>query len=82
MVEIIWTQQFERAVRGIKDAAVKERIKKQIEKILLDPTTGKPLRYALKGERSLRVSPFRIVYACDGKPVWLLDFRHRDSVYD
>ena len=81
MVNVVRTESFERAVRNIKDASVKERIRKQIERIINDPFVGKPLRYSLKGERSLRVSPFRMLYAFDGKTIWLLDFGHRDNVY-
>jgi len=36
---------------------------KQIKKIIANPDVGKPLEYALKGERTVYVPPFRIIYA-------------------
>lgn len=56
------TEEFEKDLKKIKDRAIQERIKKSIEKILLYPNIGKPLRYVLKGLRSARISPYRIIY--------------------
>lgn len=39
----------------------KERIIKQIERIIADPSVGKPLRYSLKGEWSVRITPYRLI---------------------
>ncbi len=57
-----------------------EKIKKQIEKILQNPQIGKPLRYK-RGERSLYIKPFRLVYAIRGDELILLKFDHRKRVY-
>ena len=54
---VVWTKKFEREVRKLRDTTVKRRVKEQIEKILDSPETGKPLRFALKGERSVYVQP-------------------------
>ncbi len=79
--QVVPTNQFERAVRGIRDAGVKERVKKQIEKLVADPEVGKPLRYDRRGERRLRVGPYRILYAVKDDVLYLLDFRHREEGY-
>ncbi len=79
--QVVSTGPFERAVCGIRDAGVKERVKKQIEKIVADPEAGKPLRYGRRGERRLRVGPYCILYAVKGDILYLLDFRHREGGY-
>lgn len=80
-MDAVFTDSFKRAVRKIKDASVKERVKGQVKEILSRPDIGKPLRFQRKGERSVRVPPFRIIYAVDGNTVYFLDFDKRDKVY-
>lgn len=79
--EIVYTQKFERDVRKIRDILVKDRLRKQIEKIADDPESGKPLRYGLKGERAIRIPPYRLVYAVQQDRLILLRFEHRKAVY-
>jgi len=81
MVNVIWTGKFEREVKKIKDGLIKERVMKLIEKIVEHPEIGKPLRYDLKGERSLYLKPFRLVYAFKDNTIFLLRFEHRGHVY-
>ncbi len=80
-MDAVFTNALERSVRKIKDAAIKERVKSQIKEIILRPDIGKPLRFQRKGERSVRVPPFRIIYAVGGNAVHFLDFDKRDKVY-
>ncbi len=75
------TEEFERDLRKIKDRTIQERIKKSIEKILLYPDIGKPLRYDLKGLRSARLSPYRIIYEIKGDTIIFHKFEHRKNVY-
>jgi len=75
------TDKFERDVKTIKDHVLKERIKKQIRKIIENPEIGKPLRYDLHGEYSLYIKPFRLIYAVEDNTLILLRFRHRKEVY-
>ncbi|VVC71972.1 ParE toxin of type II toxin-antitoxin system, parDE [uncultured archaeon] len=77
----VFTAAFEKAVRKIGDAAVKERVKRQIREILERPEIGKPLRFQRKGERSVRVPPFRIIYSFQGDTVYFLNFGARDKIY-
>ncbi|MEM7826040.1 MAG: type II toxin-antitoxin system RelE/ParE family toxin [Candidatus Aenigmatarchaeota archaeon] len=79
--EVIWTQKFEDELKKVKDTAIKERIKKQIEKIIKNPEVGKPLRFKLKGERTVYIKPYRLIYSVIGDKLYLLRFEHRKKVY-
>jgi len=80
--EVIPTQKFEDDTKHIKDALLKEKIKKQINKIVERPEAGKPLRYALKGERTVYIKPYRLIYSVSVETIILLRFEHRKDVYD
>lgn len=80
--EIIWTQKFERDFKKIKDREIQQRLEKQIRKLTENPDFGKPLRYGLKGEWSIYLRPFRLIYKVEGKSLILLRFEHRKGVYD
>jgi mRNA-degrading endonuclease RelE of RelBE toxin-antitoxin system len=80
--EIVYTSKFERDVRKIRDGSLKERLEKQIRKIAEEPDLGKPLRHGLKGERTIRVAPCRLLYAVQGEKLILLRFEHRKDVYE
>ncbi len=79
--EVIRTNKFEASIRKIKDRKTKGRVIKQIEKIIENPDIGKPLKHGLKGERSVRVSPYRLVYSVEGEKLYLLRFFHRGKGY-
>ncbi len=84
MVEIrnvVWTEKFEREFRKLKDKAFKGRVRKMIEEIIGTPEIGKPLRLELKGERSIRIPPYRLIYAAEGDTLYLLRVEHRKAVY-
>ncbi len=77
---VVWTEKFERELKKTKDRALKSRVRKQIEKILETTEAGKPLRFQLKGERSVYVPPYRIIYAVEDDTLYLLRFEHRKTV--
>lgn len=84
MVEIkfvISTDKFEEEFKKIKDKGLKEKLKKQIHKITQNPGFGKPLRYNLRGERTIYVKPFRLIYKVESDKLILLRFEHREKVY-
>ena len=81
VMDAVFTDAFERSVRKIKDASIKERVKDRVKEIVSRPEIGKPLRFQRKGERSARVPPFRIIYAVEGNTVYFLDFDKRDKIY-
>ena len=63
MLAVDYKDDFLRTIAKIKDQAFKERVKKQVEKILETPEVGKPMRYARKGTREVYVQPYRLSYA-------------------
>jgi mRNA-degrading endonuclease RelE of RelBE toxin-antitoxin system len=75
------TDKFERNIKSIKDKTIKEKVKKQIRKIIENPKIGKHLRYDLHGEYSVYVKPFRLIYTVKDDSLILLRFRHRKTVY-
>ena len=78
---VVWTDKFERELRKVKDKTPKMRVRKKIEEMLEDPEIGKPLRFETRGERSIRISPFRLIYAVEGDTIYLLRFEHRKLAY-
>lgn len=75
------TDHFVRIVKKIKDRVLKERIEKQIIKIIQNPEIGKLMMHARKGTRELYVSPFRLSYSYINKEdkIILLDLYHKDE---
>ncbi|MFH1308268.1 MAG: type II toxin-antitoxin system RelE/ParE family toxin [archaeon] len=63
------------------DSFLLEKIKKQIQKIIENPEVGKPLKYK-RGERSLYIKPFRLIYTLKEDELILLKFDHRKKVYN
>ena len=81
MVEAIYTEKFEREFRKA-DTSIKQQAVKQINKIIASPEIGKPLQYDLKGERTVYVKPYRIIYSFFNNTVYFLRFEHRKEVYE
>jgi mRNA-degrading endonuclease RelE of RelBE toxin-antitoxin system len=81
MVNVAFDPHFESTVRKIKDDALKERVKKQISKIVAFPDVGKPMRYIRKDTREVRVAPFRIsyIYLKNEDKIIFLDLYHKDE---
>jgi len=74
---IVYTNKFERDVKKISDNAIKERLTKQIRKIVEDHESGKPLNYGLKGEWTIRIKPYLLIYSVQEERLILLRFEHR-----
>lgn len=79
---VVWAADFEATFRKIKDKATKEKITKQIEKVISNPEVGKPLSHSHRGERRIRLGSYRLIYAVEGETLYILSFRHRKEVYD
>lgn len=81
MVIVKYDSLFEQKVRKIKNSADKEKIKKQMVKILESPDIGKPMRYSRKGTREVYVSSFRLsyIYSQQENSVLFLDLYHKDE---
>ena len=80
--EIVYTSKFEHDVKRIKDKSVKDRLEKNIRKIVENPEIGKPLSYVLNGEKIVGIPPFGLIYAINENTLILLRFENRSSVYD
>ena len=81
MLEIEYEKDFLKEISKIKDSAFKEKIKKQVEKIIENPGIGKPMRYNRKGTRELYVSPYRLAYSYhpSENKIIFLDIYHKDE---
>ena len=78
---IVWSDKFRKEIAKIKDSKIKEKLQKQIQNIVECPEIGKPLRYDLKGERTIYVRPYRLIYSHHGTVLYLLRFEHRTQFY-
>lgn len=80
-MKITPSNSFIKSVKHL-DPFLKEKLETVIKKAIESPQVGKPLNYS-RGERALRVPPFRLVYAYrqDEDTLYLLKFEHRSSVY-
>ena len=57
-----FTPQFEKIKSKIRDPIFKDKVKKQVKKIIEEPETGKPMMHERKGTREVYVSPYRLSY--------------------
>ena len=81
MVIIVPSSKFKKSAKHL-NSEQRNKLEKTIRKIIEKPDIGKPLRYG-RGERTLRIKPFRIVYSYrkDIDTLFLLKFEHRKAVY-
>ena len=87
-IKIKRDKKFEKSFKNA-DNSYKIKIRKQMTKIIENPTIGKPMRNTRKGTREVYVSPFRLSYAFylsddeedEGKGIYklvFLDLYHKD----
>ena len=81
MLNIEYNKDFLKKISKIKYASFKEKIKKQVEKIIENPETGKPMRYNRKGTREVYISPYRLAYAylSSENKIIFLGIYHKDE---
>ncbi len=81
MLNIEYKKDFLKTISKIKDEAVKNKVKKQIEKIIENPETGKPMRYSRKGTREVYIAPYRLAYAYQSSEnkIIFLEIYHKDE---
>ncbi|MAF50726.1 MAG: hypothetical protein CMH64_01415 [Nanoarchaeota archaeon] len=81
MLETEFKSNFLRKISKIRDEFTKEKIKKQVKKIVENPEIGKPMKNVRKGTREVYVSPFRLSYKYlkEENKVILLDLYHKDE---
>ncbi len=80
--KIIVTDKFEKDVKKLRNRAINKRIDSEVKRLCENPEVGKPLGYTLKGERTIRINPYRLIYKKEGDSLILLRFEHRKEVYD
>ena len=81
-MQIVFSDEFRKDFKKIKDKTTRIKIIKQLKKLEELPEAGKPLRYDLKGYRTLRVPPFRIIYRLENDVLIINCFDHRKEVYE
>lgn len=84
MVEIVRQPEFNKNIKHIKDQKLKERIKKQIVKIIENPeSAGRYLHHDRKFEKKIYIPPFRLIFAYDAQKdiLYLIDFDKRGRIY-
>ncbi len=81
MVKVDFDPLFEKQVCKIKDALLKEKVKKQVAKIINAPETGKPMRFSRKGTREVYIAPYRLsyFYSKEEDKIVLLELYHKDE---
>jgi mRNA-degrading endonuclease RelE of RelBE toxin-antitoxin system len=81
MLTVEYSPELLKTMCKIKDQSIKDKLQKQIEKIVSNPETGKPMRFGRKGTREVYIPPFRLSYAYlkyENKLV-ILDLYHKDE---
>jgi len=68
-------------VFGKLDKSIKVQVEKALAKIIDNPETGKPMRYARKGTREVYIGSFRLSYAylAHENKIIILDLYHKDK---
>jgi mRNA-degrading endonuclease RelE of RelBE toxin-antitoxin system len=81
MLNIEYKENLLKKISKVKDKSDKEKIKKQICKIIENPEIGKPMRYARKGTRELYIGSYRIAYSFikNQNKIIFLDFYHKNK---
>lgn len=80
MVEVIFADTFERQFKK-SDESMKIKIRKQINKIILNPEIGKPLKHNRQGTRETYIGSFRLSYAYSKEEdiLTFLEVYHKDK---
>ena len=78
MVNVKPSEDFEKILSKL-DKSIRIKIDKLIDKIILNPETGKPMTYDRKGTREVYAKPFRLSYSYDKNTdtLYLLDLYHK-----
>ena len=80
-MQIIFSEEFKKDFKKIKDKSTRIRVINHIKKLEQLPVSGKPLQYNLKGHRSIKIPPFRIIYRIEQDKIIINCFDHRKDVY-
>ncbi len=83
MYRAVFTTHFDEIISllGKKDRPLLYKIEKKIERVLEEPTLGKPLRNVFKNNRRVHIGSFVLVYEIKNEEIRFLDFNHHDKIY-
>lgn len=75
------TDEFVKTFRKLKNSLFKQKIEKQIIKIIDNPEIGKPMKYVRKGTREVYISPYRLsyLYIKERQIILILNLYHKDE---
>lgn len=79
MVEVFYDDYFKKLISKIKNNDFKEKVLKQIKKIIENAEIGKPMRFGRKGTREVYVGSFRLVYTFLDNKIIFHDLYHKDE---
>lgn len=80
-MQLIFSEEFRKEFKKIKDRSIRLRLINHLKKLSQLPESGKPLQYNLKGHRSIRIPPFRIIYRLEQDKIIINCFDNRKDVY-
>ncbi len=76
-----FSDEFKKQMGKIRDNATLEKLKTAVKNILLNPEKGKFLSGNLKGKKSIRIKPFRLIFEVKHESIVFHTFDHRGKVY-
>jgi len=81
MVKVLFHPAFQKTFEKIKNASIKEKIIKHIQKLKDSPDLGKPMMYNRKGTRELYIEHYRLSYSYlkDEDKIVIIEFYHKDE---
>lgn len=81
MFEIKYDKLFLKKFSKIKDKNLEKAVIKQVDKIIVNPEIGKPMKYSRKGTREIYISPYKLVYIYTiiENEIIFLDIYHKDK---
>jgi len=80
-VQIIFSEEFKKEFKKIKDKITRIKVINHLKKLEALPGSGKQLQYNLRGHRSIRIPPYRIIYRIEQDRIIIICFDHRKDVY-
>ena len=81
LLEAIFSDEFKKQMKKIKDRGTLAKLQKAVGNILANPAKGKFLGRELKGKKSIRVTPFRLIFEPKENQIIFHTFEHRGKVY-
>lgn len=80
-IRVEYTNSFKKQFSKIKNKDFKQKILKQVEKIIENPEIGKPMRNVRKGTREVYINSFRLAYSYIENELLIifLEIYHKDE---